>query len=127
MPPAARKGDPGFIHCSPYDIASGSPNVFINNRPAARIGDKSSLHLKPAAKICIPHTASITQGAATVRINGRPAARKGSSLAGCTRVNGGSPNVEIGGPSIGGGGGLVSTLFSAISYAQTGMNIASKI
>jgi uncharacterized Zn-binding protein involved in type VI secretion len=90
--------------------------VFINGRGAARIGDSTSLHLKPGKPLCFPHTAKITQGAATVFINGRPAARVGSQLAGCTRVTGGSSDVEIGGPSIGGGSGLG---FQALAFAAS--------
>jgi len=118
MAGAARRGDPGLIHCSPWTIASASSDVFINGRGAARIGDSTSLHLKPG-KICPPHTAKITQGAATVFINGRPAARVGSQLAGCTKVIGGSSDVDIGGPSIGGGSGLgFQVLAFAASFVQ---------
>jgi len=104
VPAAARQGDPGVTHCSSYTIATGSPDVRINGRPAARVGDSSTRHLKPGL-ICPPHTAKINSGAATVYINGQPAARVGSTLAGCTRVAAGSADVEIGGPSVGGGSG----------------------
>ena len=120
MPGAARRGDPGAFHCSPWTIASASSDVFINGRGAARIGDKTSLHLRPAGRKCVPHTAAITQGAATVRINGQPAARIGSQLAGCTRVTGGSSDVDIGGPSIGGGSGLG---FQALAFAASFVQI----
>jgi uncharacterized Zn-binding protein involved in type VI secretion len=120
MAGAARRGDPGLIHCSPWTIASASSDVFINGRGAARIGDKTSLHLKPAGKKCVPHTASITQGAATVRINGKPAARVGSQLSGCTKVTGGSGDVDIGGPSIGSGSGLG---FQALAFAASFVEI----
>jgi uncharacterized Zn-binding protein involved in type VI secretion len=119
MAGAARRGDPGAFHCSPWTIASASSDVIINGRGAARIGDSTSLHLKPGGKLCFPHTAKITQGAATVRINGKPAARVGSQLAGCTRVTGGSGDVDIGGPSIGGGSGLgFQVLAFALSFVE---------
>jgi hypothetical protein len=51
-----------------------------------------------------------------VFINGRPAARIGSQLAGCTRVIGGSGDVDIGGPSVGSGSGLA---FQALSFAAS--------
>lgn len=98
MPAASRQGDPGRVHCSPWRIANGSRNVYINNRPAARVGDSTTLHLKPSGIVCVVHTALISQGARTVLINGRPAARIGSPVAGCTVVIGGSENVQIGGP-----------------------------
>lgn len=97
MPGVARAGDSGLIHCSSYVIASGSPNVLVNGRPAARVGDASSLHLKPIGKSkCAPHVAVITSGSPTVLINGRPAARIGSGLADCTRIVQGSTNVIVG-------------------------------
>lgn len=115
MAGAARKGDSGLIHCSPWVIASGSSDVFINGRSAARIGDGTSLHLRPDAEtICFPHLPKISQGAATVFINGRPAARRGSAVAGCTKVTGGSGDVDIGGPSVGSGSGF---LFQALVLA----------
>lgn len=121
MPGAARQGDPGLIHCSPWTIAGGSSDVFINGRPAARIGDSTSLHLKPDADTyCFPHAPKITQGAATVFINGRPAARRGSAVAGCTRVVGGSSDVEIGGASVGGGSGF---LFQALVFAASAVEL----
>lgn len=114
MAGAARRGDSGLFHCSPWVIAKGSGDVLINGRGAARIGDATSLHLKPAGKKCFPHAPVITQGAATVFINGRPAARRGSAVAGCTRVTGGSGDVDIGGPSVGSGSGF---LFQALVLA----------
>jgi uncharacterized Zn-binding protein involved in type VI secretion len=96
MPAAARQGDAGVPHCSAYVIASGSPTVLINGRPAARAGDTSAPHLIPAGRRCVNHTAAITGGSATVLINGRPAARVGDSLAGCTAIAQGSVNVFIG-------------------------------
>jgi uncharacterized Zn-binding protein involved in type VI secretion len=95
MPAAARLGDAGIPHCSPYVISSGSPTVLINGRPAARLGDSSSPHLRPG-KPCKPHKALIITGAATVLINGRPAARVGDLLAGCTAIAKGSFTVFIG-------------------------------
>ena len=96
MPAAARRGDAGVPHCSGYVIASASNNVVINGRGAARRGDFSSSHLRPAGKRCGGHTAPIIGGSATVNINGRAAARVGDGLAACTRVATGSNNVIIG-------------------------------
>jgi len=96
MPAAARQGDPGVVHCTAYTIASGSSDVFINNLPAARVGDQSTVHLKPGGHNCVPHTAPIATGSATVFINGQPAARQGDYLSGCTQIASGSPDVIIG-------------------------------
>ena len=91
--PTARLGDQGVPHCSGYVIATGSPNVFVNNKPMAAVGDKSSPHTLPAKPVCLPHVASIIAGSGSVFVNGRPVARVGDPLAGCTLVATGSPDV----------------------------------
>lgn len=96
MPAAARLGDPGVPHCSPYVIATASGDVFINGRGAARVGDVSAPHLKPCGTRCCGHVAPIITGSSSVFINGRPAARQGDYLAGCTLVALGSGDVNIG-------------------------------
>lgn len=95
MPAAARRGDAGIPHCSGYVIAGGSSDVIINGRGAARVGDSSSLHLRPGKK-CPPHVASIVTGSSSVIINGRSAATVGSRLSSCTAVATGSGDVIIG-------------------------------
>ena len=72
-------------------IAVGSPNVFINFRPAAR----ATLSLAPCVVefgVPIP----VKKGAKTVKINGRPAARIGDSLMCKAAVLSGSSDVKIG-------------------------------
>ena len=96
MPAAARQGDAGIPHCSGYTIATGSGDVTINGRGAARVGDISTVHVLPGNP-CPPHVAPISRGSSSVTINGRPAARVGDSLAGCTAVATGSSDVIIGG------------------------------
>jgi uncharacterized Zn-binding protein involved in type VI secretion len=96
MPAAARQGDPGIPHCSPYVIATGSTDVKINGRGAARVGDVSAPHLIPAGKFCVTHIAPIVTGSTSVFINGRPAAYVGSKLATCTLVALGSFDVIVG-------------------------------
>jgi uncharacterized Zn-binding protein involved in type VI secretion len=95
MPAAARQGDAGVPHCSPYVIATGSSDVKINGRGAARVGDVSAPHLVPARR-CFPHVAPIVTGSTSVFINGRPAAYMGSKLATCTMVAMGSSDVIVG-------------------------------
>lgn len=96
MPAAARVGDPGIPHCSSYVIANGSGDVFVNGRPAARLGDLSTPHLRPAGLFCVTHVAPIIKGSNSVFINGRPAARQGDPLGGCTSIALGSTDVNIG-------------------------------
>lgn len=95
MPAAARLGDSGVPHCSSFVIATGSPNVLINGRPAASVGDITTPHLMPAGK-CVTHVAAITSGSPRVLVNGRPLATLGSVIAGCTAVATGSFNVIAG-------------------------------
>lgn len=95
MPAAARRGDAGVPHCSPYVIASASADVIVNGRGAARVGDVSAAHLLPGRR-CGTHSAPIVSGSSSVFINGRAAATVGSSLAGCTSVAQGSADVIIG-------------------------------
>jgi uncharacterized Zn-binding protein involved in type VI secretion len=92
MPAAARRGDPGVVHCSGYVIASGSPDVFINNRSAARVGDPSTTHLVPGAP-CFPHVSKIAAGSPNVFVNNLPLARQGDPLTACTKIAQGSPDV----------------------------------
>jgi len=59
-------------------ITTGSPNVFVNGSPAARVGD-TGVH----AACCGANTFKITSGDSQVLINGRPAAKIGSQTAHC--------------------------------------------
>ena len=95
MPAAARQGDAGVPHCSSYVIATGSENVSINGRNAARVTDLSTSHSVPARR-CFLHTVPIITGSSSVFINGLPAATVGSRLKSCTSVAQGSPDVIIG-------------------------------
>lgn len=97
MPAAARQGDRNVPHCSGHNMGRGSPDVFINGRAACRQGDLTVSHLRPAGRICVPHTAPVSRGSRSVFINGKPAARQGDPISGCTSIAQGSPNVNIGG------------------------------
>ncbi|WP_085691016.1 MULTISPECIES: PAAR domain-containing protein [unclassified Pseudomonas] len=73
-------------------ITSGSDNVHINGRPAARA------HVDKA--LCTDHPGvpqTLAQGSRTVYINGQPAARVGDSTVCDGRISAGSSNVFIGG------------------------------
>ena len=96
MPAATRIGDADLPHCSGMVRAEGSKNVFINSIPHSRIGDVNTPHLLPGDP-CPTHSAPIAKGSTSVIINGRGAGRVGDSIAGCTSVAAGSPNVIIGG------------------------------
>ena len=96
MPAATRVGDADDTHCSGMVRAEGSPNVFVNGVPWSRQGDMNTVHLLPGSP-CPPHAAPIAIGSTTVFINGRGAGRVGDTIAGCTSVAAGSPNVFCGG------------------------------
>jgi uncharacterized Zn-binding protein involved in type VI secretion len=59
-------------------ILTGSPNVTINGKPAARVGD-TGVH----AACCGSNTFKITEGDPNVLIDGRPAARLGDTTSHC--------------------------------------------
>jgi uncharacterized Zn-binding protein involved in type VI secretion len=95
MPAVSRKGDAGVPHCSGYVIAEGSPDVYLDGRPVARVGDRATSHLKPGSP-CKSHTPPIVRGSSTVFVNGRQIARIGDPLAACTTIAEGSPNMFAG-------------------------------
>jgi uncharacterized Zn-binding protein involved in type VI secretion len=90
------EGDPIHGSCQLSGIISGgSPNVFINGKPAAMLGGAIQ-----ETDCCGPGTGSLTHGSSTVFINGNPAIRMGDSVTphnGSASVNAGSANVFIGG------------------------------
>ena len=73
-------------------LADGSPNVYINGRPAIRahISTGECSEDGPAKKV-------VAQGSAKVYINDFPAARINDLLACSAEIHTGSPNVIIGG------------------------------
>ena len=78
--PAARMGDD--VDCPLHgaaSIVSGSPNTFINGKPAVRVGDRTACG------------DTIIKGSSSVFINGKPAA-----FIGCATAHGG---IIIGGPA----------------------------
>jgi len=95
MPPATRVGDADIPHCSGMVRAEGSPDLFVNNIPWSRMGDVNTPHLLPGDP-CPTHSAPIAQGSPTVFINRVGAGRVGDSIAGCTAVAQGSPDVFCG-------------------------------
>ena len=96
MRPVATVGSLGVPHCTPYTIATGSPNVFVNGLPVATLGSISTPHLMYAKK-CFPHVAAVSFGSTSVFVNGLPIARLGDPLTLCTFIATGSPTVFAGG------------------------------
>lgn len=96
MPNATRKDDccTGHDACPPAELCEGSPNVFINGRPAGRVGDKYKSH---GCFAHAPHQDYIATGSTTVYINGKQAGRIGDDVEIGGTVRDGSFNVYIGG------------------------------
>lgn len=95
MPSVTRVGDKNTGHdsCSPTNLITGSPNVFVNNKPVGRKGDKYSSHG------CISHSSHsdiISDGSSTVKVNNLPIARVGDKVSIGGSVATGSPNVKAG-------------------------------
>ncbi|MCW8978615.1 MAG: type VI secretion system PAAR protein [Marinobacter sp.] len=87
-------GDLGSDHegFPPTPVIAGSPDVLIDGKPVARVGDPLAPHSKPKHP---PHPRTITGGSSTVMINGKPAAVTGGAIS-CGGVTIGSGSVVIG-------------------------------
>lgn len=71
-------------------IKNGSPNIKINGKPAARVGDTVS------CRMAITQAPTIAEGSASVFFNGKPAARMGDGISNGGTLSQGSENVFIG-------------------------------
>jgi uncharacterized Zn-binding protein involved in type VI secretion len=91
---AAKVGNIGTDHDGfhPTPIIAGSPDVFIDGIPAARVGDPLALHDKPNHP---PHPRKIASGSSTVFVNGKPLAITGGAVD-CGGVIIGSGTVIVG-------------------------------
>ncbi|WP_040886757.1 type VI secretion system PAAR protein [Marinobacter santoriniensis] len=87
-------GDLGSDHegFPPTPVIAGSPDVLIDGRPAARVGDPLAPHSKPKHS---PHPRTIADGSRTVMINGKPAAITGGAIS-CGGITMGSGSVVVG-------------------------------
>lgn len=110
---AATIGDIGTDHDGfpPTPIIEGSPDIIIDNKPAARVGDKLAPHAKPGSP---PHDRVISTGSTTVFFNGKPAAITGSEV-GCGGVIIGGSSVIIGDQAPGGSAAAAMGMRSAAS------------
>ncbi|MEL3922125.1 type VI secretion system PAAR protein [Aeromonas enteropelogenes] len=91
---AAKVGNIGTDHDGfhPTAITAGSPDVFIDGIPAARVGDPLAPHDKPNHP---PHPRKIASGSSTVLVNGKPLAITGGAVD-CGGVIIGSGTVIVG-------------------------------
>lgn len=87
--PIATPGTPPVPHVGGPVLAPGSPNVFIQGLPAARVTDQ--------AVCAAPVMDVIAMGSTTVLINGLPAARVGDRTVHGGVILTGSLTVQIGG------------------------------
>lgn len=95
MVPADAHGCPACPHPAIGPAVGGSPDVFVNKRPALRVGDPG-VH----AACCGPNTWTAQQGSGTVFINGKAAHRLGDAdkhCGGMGKLIEGSGNVIVGG------------------------------
>ena len=88
-------GCPACPHTVQGPIIQGSPTVFINNLPAARVNDMGVSMI-----CCGPNIYQLSKGSSTVFIDGQAAVRKGDDIKQCLSFTGkvitGSPDVDIG-------------------------------
>src|SRR5690554_6947474 len=87
-------GDLGTDHegFPPTPVINGSPDVLIDGKPVARVGDQLAQHSKPKHS---PHPRTIASGSSTVFINGLPVATTGGAIS-CGGVTIGSSSVVVG-------------------------------
>lgn len=92
--PVVLLGDLGSDHQGfpPTPVLAGSPDVLIDGKSVARVGDPLAPHSKPKHS---PHPRAVAAGSATVMINGQPAAVTGGAIS-CGGVMMGSGSVVIG-------------------------------
>lgn len=93
--PADGHGCTACTHNCTGPAVSGSPNVFVNNKNALRVGD-DGVH----AACCGPNKWTAAKGSSTVFINNKAAHRKNDMDTHCGGVGKlieGSPNVIVGG------------------------------
>jgi uncharacterized Zn-binding protein involved in type VI secretion len=98
--PADSHGCPGCPHLAMGPAVSGSPNVFINGRPALRVDD-TGIH----AACCGNNQWTAETGSQTVFINGMNCHRIGDFTSHCGgkgQLIEGSTDVIVGGPSTAG-------------------------
>ena len=94
MPAAARQGDSCTGHGAypPRPSVAGSPNVFIEGKPALRVGDAYAAHCNPKP-IC--HGGSQASGSSLVYVNGQPLARVGDGVSCGSAVSTGASSVFV--------------------------------
>ena len=99
MPAAARLGDMCTGHgCwPPRPNVQGSPNVFINGKPAHRVGDAWAEHCCVVEDELLCHSSVLRSGSSSVFINGKSAGRVGDAVYCGSSVASGSADVFIGG------------------------------
>ena len=93
--PADAHGCPACPHPALGPAIGGSANVFVNSRPALRVGDRG-IH----AACCGPNTWACKTGSTTVYINGQGAHRLGDMdehCGGLGKLVEGSVDVLVGG------------------------------
>jgi len=97
MSGAARKDDNGSGHGNYPSrvIQSGSPNVFINGKPAARVGDSLGSHSYTDESGTHTHSGNISSGSNNVFVNGMAKANVGSSISCGGSIVSGSSNVNV--------------------------------
>ena len=96
MPAVTRLGDTctGHGDFPPRESTSGSPNVFVNGKPAHRQGDSWAVHCN-SVPVC--HGGTLASGSSSVYVNGRQLGRIGDSVSCGSTVASGSSNVFVGG------------------------------
>lgn len=110
-------GCPACPHPGTGPAIAGSPGVYVNKRPALRVGDPG-IH----AACCGPNIWQAKIGSQTVFIDGQSAHRQGDQTKHCGglgKLIEGSPNVMVGEQSASPAGGAASSTGGGSSSAET--------
>ena len=101
-------------------IATGSPNVLTNARPAVRamLDSAGGCSGMPMNHPPLPVPVPVQEGSKTVLINGQPASRLKSKLLCGAHIKTGSPNVIIGGETA-----RVGFVFDLEAWTKTGLQV----
>jgi uncharacterized Zn-binding protein involved in type VI secretion len=87
----------GHICYPPTALVQSSQNVYVNFKPAGRLGDLFTAHACPCDKCPPPHTVrAISDGPLNVYFNMRPPGRIGDQISCGDKIAQGSFNVFAG-------------------------------
>lgn len=98
MPALSFKGSltTGHQFYPPTTVMDGSPDTFVGNKPASRVGDSIAVHCDVVDEDHPCHNGKIVSGSSKVFINNKQAGRIGDPTSCGDRVASGFPTCQVG-------------------------------